>query len=304
MTIPAIPAGAQLGGAGTAENQALLNAPVAPVVPQIPATPTYQAPVAAGTPPVPVFNQTSGQWELPPTSVPVGSPLIPAAQTPQVPIPVPTPETPVVVEEVAKPIAGGESYLESTINHFSNEIGVDSEEIMNSIEKALEHGDIGLINVTNLGNLTPEQAQRATQLAQLAYQHTQQEIATMENAVHAVAGGKAQWEASIAAFNASANDEAKGYVAYLADHARNAKAAAEYVTNYVRQAGLTTQVTQAPIQGGTGAPVAAGLSKQEYSNGIHSLEVRFQQRQISQGQYDVEMADLDYRRSVGRRAGK
>ena len=174
---------------------------------------------------------------------------------------------------------------------------------MDSIEKALEHGDIGLINVANLGDLTPEQAQRATQLAQMAYQHTQNEIATMQQTVYAAAGGESQWNAAIAAFNASATDEAKGYVAYLADHAGNAKAAAEYVTKYVQGAGLTTQVTQAPVQGGTGAPVAQGLDKTSYTNGIHNLEVKLASRQITQAEYNTQMADLDYRRQVGRNAG-
>lgn len=118
------------------------------------------------------------------------------------------------------------------MNHFAAEVGIESDGIMESIEKALEHGDVGLINVANLGDLTPEQAQRATQLAQMAYQHTQTEISNVA-AVYAAAGGESQWNSAIAAFNASATDEAKGYVAYLADHAGNAKAAAEYVTKYV-----------------------------------------------------------------------
>ena len=307
--IPTIPAGSQLGGAGTAENHAAANlgaggAPVAPAIPTAPA----QAPVApagipaADVPPVPVRDPVSGQWVLPTAAaVPAQSPLAPAG-VPQAPVHVPE-QAPVPVPEKAPVPTQGETYLETTMNHFAAEVGIESEAIMDSIEKALEHGDIGLINVANLGQLTPEQAKRATQLAQMAYQHTQSEIQNMQQAVYAAAGGEAQWNAAIAAFNASATDEAKGYVAYLADHAGNAKAAAEYVTKYVQGAGLTTQVQQAPIQGGTGAPVAQGLDKQSYSNGIHSLEMKLASRQITQGEYNTQLADLDYRRQVGRNAG-
>lgn len=308
--IPTIPAGAQLGGAGTAENQAAaqFGAGGAPVAPAIPTAPVAQAPVTpapvADVPPVPVKDPVTGQWVLPTAAAPIAqSPLAPAG-VPQAPVPVPE-QAPVPAEAVQKPVVPvqGETYLETSVNHFAAEVGIEADAIMESIEKALEHGDAGLINVSNLGTLTPEQAQRATQLAQMAYQHTQTEIANMQQAVYAAAGGEAQWNSAIAAFNASATDEAKGYVAYLADHAGNAKAAAEYVTKYVQNAGLTTQVTQAPIQGGTGAPVAQGLDKVGYTNGIHALEMQLAARSISQAEYNAQMADLDYRRQVGRNAG-
>ena len=314
MSIPAIPAGAQIGGAGTAANHAAANfgGGAAPVAPAIPNSAPAQAPIAhtapttpnADTPPVPVRDPVSGQWVLPSAAAPVAqSPLAPAG-APQAPVPVPE-KAPVPEAAIQKPVqpVKGETYLETSVNHFAAEVGIESDAIMDSIEKALEHGDVGLINVSNLGDLTPEQAQRATQLAQMAYQHTQTEISNMQQAVYAAAGGEAQWNSAIAAFNASATDEAKGYVAYLADHAGNAKAAAEYVTKYVQGAGLTTQVQQAPLQGGTGAPVAQGLDKQSYSNGIHSLEMKLASRQITQGEYNTHLSDLDYRRQVGRNAG-
>ena len=310
MSIPAIPAGAQLGGAGTAENHAASNfggaAPVAPAIPnvapvQAPIAPTDPATPNADVPPVPVRDPVSGQWVLPSAAPGAQSPLAPAG-APQAPVPEKAPVPEAAIQKPVQPVQG-ETYLETSVNHFAAEVGIESDAIMESIEKALEHGDVGLINVANLGDLTPEQVQRATKLAHLAYQHTQTEISNMLQAVYAAAGGEAQWNSAIAAFNASATDEAKGYVAYLADHAGNAKAAAEYVTKYVQGAGLTTTVQQAPIQGGTGAPVAQGLDKQSYSNGIHSLEMKLASRQITQGEYNTQLADLDYRRQVGRNAG-
>lgn len=302
FNVPAIPAGAQLGGAGTAENQS--GAPAPQIDLQYQAPVEASAPTAAGAPPVPVWNGTA--WELPQTTVQPSSPLAPAAQAP---VPVPTADQPINIETAQQPTIqvpvaeAGESYLETSINHFAAETGFDGEAIMASIEKALEHGDAGLIHVNHDGKLTPEQAQRATQLAQMAYQHTQAEITNMQNTVYQVAGGQAQWDSSVNAFNASATDEAKSYVDFLVNHKRDAKAAAEYITKFVSGNGLTTQITQAPIQGATGAPVVGGLTKQAYSDGIHNLEMRLNLRQVTHAQYEAEMADLDYRRGVGRKAG-
>lgn len=307
--IPTIPAGAQLGGAGTAANQAAAGnvAPTAAVQ-----TPTQApvAPVGNDTPPVPVRDPVTGNWVLPqaPTEqAPPSTPLVPVQAT-VAPTAVPTQDNPAVVEkpaEVEKPVPeAGESYLETTVNHFSAEIGTAPEAIMDSIADALKHGDAGLINIANLGSLDAAQAQRATQLAQMVFQHTQQEITNIQNTVHAVAGGAAEWDAAIQAFNSVADDTAKGFVAYLADGRNDGKTAAEYVMKYVKDAGLTTQVTKAPVQGGTGAPVATGLSVQEYKNGIHEIEMLRAARTITQSEYDVRMNDLDARRAVGRQQGR
>lgn len=313
--IPTIPAGAQLGGAGTAENQAAAQAPVAPsipVAPQIPTAPQapqvpVQAPAQApvGAPPVPVWNGTA--WELPTTTQAPTPPSTPLVPVPQAPTAVPTAENPAVVEkpDESKPQPSvGETYIETSVNHFASEVGLNPETIADCIDKAIEYGDPSLINLSALGNLTPEQTQRANQLTQMVYQHTQAQITQNQNTVYAVAGGQEQWASAIGAFNASANEEAKGYVAYLVDNVGDAKAAAEYVIKYVKQSGLNTQITQAPIQGGTGAPVAVGLTVQEYKNGIHEIEMLRNSRSITQSEYDVRMADLDYRRGIGRQQGR
>ena len=227
-------------------------------------------------------------------------------QKPVPPTAVPNADNPVKVEVETKApdVSVGATYLETSVNHFATEVGTTAEAIMGSIDKALEYGDASLIDVTKLGTLTPEQAARATQLATMVLQHTQQEIVSVKNTVAEVAGGADKWGIAIDAFNASATPEAKQYVAYLVDVAGTPKEAAEYVVKYINESGLVTQVKQAPVQGGTGAPVVAGLSVQEYKNGIHEIELLRNARQITQSDYDVRMEDLDYRRSVGRKAGR
>lgn len=321
MTIPAIPAGAQLGGQGTAENQAAANvgfqAPAAPAAPVAPVTP--QAPVApvvptAHTAPVHNFQQPVEQpsYVAPTTGLapagthtgqaPVYNPLtgyyeVPAALQAPVEPPVQAPAAPVEQPEI------GATYLETSVNHFAAEVGIKPEQVADSIANALKYNDPSLIDVRSLGNLTPEQQARATQLAQMAYQHTQAEIQTMQNTVYQVAGGQEQWNVAIQSFNANATDEAKAYVAYLADNAGNAKAAAEYVTKYVQESGLSTQVRQPQVQGGAGGVGPQALDRQGYMEGINQLELKWASRTISQAQYQAEMNDLDNRRAIGRRAG-
>lgn len=313
MTIPAIPAGAQLGGQGTAENQAAAQAgfqapaaPTAPVAPAIPTQPVVQptAPVAppvpastglapAGEVPaqVPTFNPLTGQYEVQVQAPQV--PTEPPVQQPQAPVPTPQqPEVPV-----------GANYLETSVNYFAAEVGITPEAVADTIANALKYNDPALIDVRSLGNLTPEQAVRAQQLAEMSYQHVQHEIATMQNTVHQVAGGVDQWNSAIQAFNANATEEAKAYVAYLADNAQNAKQAAEYVLMYVQGAGLTTQINQPQIHGGSGGVGPAALDRQGYMEGINQLELKRNARTISPAQYNAELADLDNRRAIGRRAG-
>lgn len=296
--IPTIPAGAQIGGAGTAENHAAAQA--APQTNVVPAAPTPQADV----PPVPVRDPVTGQWVLP-----QAAPVVPS--TPLVPERAPVPTVDVAVDSTPKaetvdvtPVAVGATYLETAVNHFTADTGVTEDALIECIGKAIEHGDEALINVSTLGELTPEQAARAEQLAKLAYQHSQQQLTDLRNTIYSAAGGEAQWAAAINAFNTSAPEQTRGYVAYLIDSLNDGKAAAEYVLNYVNYAGLVTQVNKAPVQGGSGAPVATGLTVQEYKNGIHEIELLYNGRKITQSEYDVRLADLDYRRGIGRKQGR
>jgi hypothetical protein len=272
--IPSIPAGAQLGGAGAAENQAQAQ-------PQYQATPDPVAPAQEPqTAPVPQVPQA-------------GQEVLKTNETVQVN---PYKDTDTTGTEA------GATYVETSIKHLSGELGVTSEAFDSVIENALKHGDISLINPHALGkDLTPEQTIRVQQLAQAAVQEVQQGIQNAKNTAYNVAGGEAEWNTAVGAFNANAPQDIQEYVSFLAD--RDITKAANYVINYNKQGGYVNQEVQAPIGGGTGN-VSTGLSAAEYSSEIGKIEREAGNRSLGSPQFAQRIADIDARRTLGRQQGK
>lgn len=282
LGIPSIPAGAQLGGAGAAENQAqgaVLEAQQAPQTPQYQPTP---APVQAPHNPI--------QEALTPQEV---HPIVKPNETVQVN---PYKDTPTTGSDT------GATYVETSIKHLSGELGVNEDTFDAVIENALKHGDLALINPQALGkDLTPEQTVRVQQLAQAAVQEIQHGIQQAKNTAYSVAGGEAQWNTAVNAFNANAPQDVQEYASWLAD--RDINKAAQYVVNFNTQGGFVNQETQAPIQGGTGN-VATGLTAAEYRQEIGKIEREAGNRSLGSPEYSQRIADIDARRSLGRQQGK
>lgn len=265
--VPQIPAGAQLGGAGVDANQVPAQSPL--TTPQNPIQEELKQPVhpqvQADKPADPVYKN------------PYASDATKAAES--------------------------TSYIETSIQHLTGELGVAPDVFDAVIENALKHNDLSLINTSAIGkDLTPEQSTRVQQLATAAYQEVQANIARAKADVYFVAGGEAQWETAVQAFNANAPEDALGYAAYLADKG-NLKGAAEYVINYNKQGGFVTQQTQTQEQGGTGS-VQSGLSKAEYTAELGKIEREAGNRSLGSPAYAGRVADLDARRALGRSQGR
>lgn len=275
--IPSIPAGAQLGGEGAAENQAL----------------------GAQQAPVPQYQPTPAPVQVP------QNPLQDNLGTPQQHPQVIKPNETVQVnpyKDTSSDTEAGSSYIETSINHLSGELGVSADTFDAVIENALKHDDLSLINPQALGkNLTPEQTVRVQQLAQAAVQEVKQQVQQAKNTAYSIAGGEAQWESTVGAFNANAPQEVQEYASWLAD--RDVNKAVQYVIDYNTKGGYVNQETQAPIQGGTGN-VATGLSAAEYRQAIGEIEREAGNRSLGSPQYAERIADIDARRSLGRQQGK
>lgn len=273
LGIPQIPAGAQLGGAGTAENQ---------LAAQQQGQQQFQQPLQ------PAYEQQVPQEPQ--------APVLPQAE------PVLKPNEEVQVNPY-KDTPAGATYIESSIQHLSTELGVSADAFDSVIENALKHNDLSLINTHALGkDLTPEQAVRVQQLAQAAVQEVQQNVRAAQNEVYNVAGGEAQWDTAVNAFNANAPKSAQNYASYLADQGEFTQAA-EYVLNYNNQGGYVNQQQQAPIQGGTGS-VQTGLSSAEYSAEIGKIEREAGNRSLGSPAFAARINDLDTRRALGRQQGR
>lgn len=297
FNIPQIPAGAQLGGAGTEANQA-----------QAGNVPQYQAPVVQEPVQTPQTPQTP-QSPLAPAANPFQQPIQQPVQQPIQPVAPVVPTAP--VQEQANPYKQaythaqslqGASYVETSVNHLAAELNLNPDVFVDVIGNAVTYNDPNLINLAVLGTLTPEQTFRAGQLARAAFQEAQVQVQQQHSEIYTVAGGEAQWNTAVQAFNANAPQEVQEYVAFLANSERG-KQAAEQVMNYVRGNGLQNHVQQAPLQGGVGTP-ASGLSRQEYMDEIGKLEREAGNRSLASGEYAALMADLDQRRTIGRSQGR
>ena len=265
--VPVIPAGAQLGGEGTAQNQQ-----------QAPAQTSY----------------ITGGGQEPPVA-PQAAPEAPPAPSTETVHKNPYGDKP---EEVT-----GGTYIETSIKHLSGELGITDDQFESVYENALKHGDLSLINPHALGKeLTPEQVQRVQQLATAAVQETQAGVARATQEVYSVAGGEAQWNTAVQAFNANAPEDAQGYAGYLADQGKF-KQAAEYVLNYNKQGGFVNTVAQPPLQGGNGS-TQTGLSLAEYRTEIGKIEQEAGNRSLGSPEFAARIADLDSRRTLGRQQGR
>lgn len=264
--IPQIPAGAQLGGEGYAQNQAAA---------------------------VPQYQQPQPQFQTPVPQQPV-VPVVPAQQVPQVPVQNPY---------QAPAIDPNANYIDTSIQYLASELNVHPDAFDAVLDKALEHGDINLINPAAMGNLTPEQAQRVTALATAAYQQVQDQVRSAQNTVYELAGGEAAWNNAIQTFNSTATEQEKAYVEYLIDQKVDARAAGEYVLNVLRTSGRTNNIVQAPVVGGVGT-VTHGLSRAEYMAEVAKLEQEIGNRSFDDPMFSGRMAALDQRRALGRQQGR
>lgn len=265
--IPQIPAGAQLGGEGYAQNQA--------------AVPQYQQP------------QNQPQFQTPVPQQPV-VPVVPAQK----------PNEYVIQNPYQAPaIDPNANYIDTSIKYLASELKVSPDAFDAVLDKALEHGDINLINPAAMGNLTPEQAQRVTALATAAYQQVQDQVRSAQNTVYELAGGEAAWNTAIQTFHSTATEQEKAYVEYLIDQKVDARAAGEYVLNVLRTGGRTNNIVQAPVMGGVGT-VTHGLSRAEYMAEVAKLEQEIGNRSFDDPMFSGRMAALDQRRALGRQQGR
>lgn len=274
--IPQIPAGAQLGGEGYAQNQAA-------------AVPQYQQP------------QYQPQFQTPVPQQPV-VPVTPVVPAPQVPAQSPN-EYVIQNPYQAPAIDPNANYIDTSIQYLASELNVSPDAFDAVLDKALEHGDINLINPAAMGNLTPAQAQRVTALATAAYQQVQDQVRSAQNTVYALAGGEAAWNNAIQTFNSTATEQEKAYVEYLIDQKVDARAAGEYVLNVLRTGGRTNNIVQAPVVGGVGT-VTHGLSRAEYMAEVAKLEQEIGNRSFDDPMFSGRMAALDQRRALGRQQGR
>lgn len=278
--VPSIPQGAQLGGEGTLENQAQAQQQ------QMQQQMQQQ-----------VLSPITANQELPPVNQELNP--VPTA------VPAENPNETVQVNpynQTEQDVYEGATYVQTAIKHLSTELSVSDEAFESVYENALKYNDMALIDPKALGkDLTPEQAVRVKQLATEAVQEVRQGVQRAQTEVHTVAGGEAEWNTAVQAFNANASKQAQGYASYLADQG-DFKGAAEYVLQFVRGGGHVNHVQQAPIAGSLGV-VSTALSKAEYASELAKIEREAGNQSLGSPQFAQRINDLDARRALGRQQG-
>lgn len=191
----------------------------------------------------------------------------------------------------------------STNDLLLKAVGIDGDGLASALDKALEHGDVSLINLSEITKgMTPENASIVQQLAEAKFNEVQTHISNSVTQVHQLAGGQAQWEAARAAFNAKAPSYMQPIIDKLIDEG-NIIDAGRAVLDFAKQNGLVNTQSQPAIQGGNGQ-VQQGMSNAEFKEALDKLMTEHPNASFEgNGIAATKYAQINAARAAGRKAG-
>lgn len=276
--IPPIPAGATV-----AQHSRELPPPagqqIPGYVPQAPAQPVVppQAPAQPAAPVAPAGDLTA---------------LLAALQglQPAAPVtPVPAPQVPVQPQTTAS------DPMLSSMTAILASSGLD---VQRAIGNALNHGDVSLVDQRYIAEAGGANAAHLQQIAAGIVQHAVRETAAAEQAVYAAAGGQANWDAAVGAFEQIAPPHLKVVIKQLFDSGDRSSvdAATRTVLEFAKANGATLQPAGL-VQAGAGLSAAGALDKAEFQAALRGLN------RNDRG-YEQARAELFSRRQAGKNMGR
>lgn len=143
--------------------------------------------------------------------------------------------------------------------------------------KAFEYGDPALVNEMYIKEKGGANAAQLIQMAQQIVKTATAEIAASVDSVYRAAGGEAQWQAAVAAFNKNAPKHLKSVAVKLLDSPNRSEIqeGAKFVIEFARQGGFVAEAAErVDAQGGAGVG-ERGLSAEEYKEAIRNLKPAF-----------------------------
>lgn len=163
--------------------------------------------------------------------------------------------------------------------------------------KAIDAGDPKLLDIAYLREKAGANADGLVGLAESIVNFTSQQATAQQSAVHAMAGGEAQWVAAITAFNAKAPAEYKLAVQQLIDSGKksNIEAGAKLVVQYALGQGYVP-TPAGLLNAGAGSPTGNGLSKADFQTELQKLNPNARD-------HNEQRANLFARRTLGRQTG-
>lgn len=173
--------------------------------------------------------------------------------------------------------------------------GLDLDRVMS---RALAYGDPTLIDVAYLNEKAGANAQQLVTIAQGIVQAVNAKSDAITQSVYAVAGGEAQWNASVAAFNQAAPQELRLTVAHMLDSTKDTliQAGAKIIAEFGKNSGMIPQQGAPLLQAAAGQFAGQGLSKADFKAELAKL------RPDAPG-FEAAREALFARRSLGKRSG-
>lgn len=164
--------------------------------------------------------------------------------------------------------------------------------------KALSHGDITLIDEAYLRDAAGANAQQLAEIARGIVQAVEAKSAGITQAVYAEAGGEAQWDSSVAAFNTSAPHELRVTVAQMLNSTNESfiKAGAKIIAEFGKSSGLIPQTGAALLTNAAAGASGQGLNKAQFQQELAKI------KPDTPGYEEARQA-LFTRRSLGKRVG-
>lgn len=163
--------------------------------------------------------------------------------------------------------------------------------------KALDSGDASLLDMAYLREKAGANADSLAGLAESIVRVVNQRATAAQTAVHNIAGGEANWNASTAAFNKAAPPEFKLAISQMLDSGKEAQvqAAAKLVVQFAKGQGYVPTPAEL-LNAGAGANAGQALDKAGFQAELQKLNP-------SARDYAVQRGQLFARRQIGKSLG-
>ena len=233
---------------------------------------------------------------VPPAGKP---PVVPAnAANPPKPAvagPIPAPE---LSGQVSTNIDLGDSVLNAAVSTLVATTKATEVDLERIAAKAIEYGDINLLDVNFIREKYPQFEQQFIAVAQAIIDQRGVVENFNRQQIYNLAGGEQNWNAAVSVFNANAPDYLRTAVRSLIDGGKQTEGA-QLLMDYVQGSGLGVvrgdRIQSTNISAGNG-----GLTKKQFQEEMQKLRKDAGSRSLDTGPYRARYDDLLARRAFGR----
>lgn len=198
-------------------------------------------------------------------------------------------EDAIPVQEIKDPVVQGMVQVLQTFGDI---------DVSRVITKAIQYNDPALIDTAYLKSVAGDKAEQAEKIARTLVQTISNKAAEVEQQVFALAGGEAQWDAAVTAFNQTAPRELKLAVAQMLNtiDPEMVQAGAKLIVQFSQLSGAVPQ---------QGTPYAPAMPVTQAQNAL--TKEQFKQEVAKLNPNDPNYAqlyqELYNRRALGKRLG-